>query len=146
MPRLGVTDQHSPKHGEESSAQRTFEGATRRHNAGGPPREAAARGGGGGGSASGADHPPEPPVYLSGYLHKLKSKSTLVGGFVKRWFRVCALQPGDGGDGGPNGGELQYFATREDAVRGSKPKERIPMSDVVAVRDFDETSFQVVTR
>ena len=72
---------------------------------------------------------------LEGYLSKLKHKTALVGGWTRRYFRT------DGASA-----SLVYYAS-EGAARGraAAPSGAIRLADVLAVREFDDTQFQVVT-
>ena len=83
------------------------------------------------GAPEGAPALPE----LEGYLSKLKHKTALVGGWTRRYFRT------DGASA-----SLVYYAS-EGAARGraAAPSGAIRLADVLAVREFDDTQFQVVT-
>ena len=71
---------------------------------------------------------------LEGYLSKLKHKTALIGGWTRRYFRTDAPSA-----------SLVYYAS-EGAARGrAAPSGAIRLADVLAVREFDDTQFQVVT-
>ena len=83
------------------------------------------------GAPEGAPALPE----LEGYLSKLKHKTALVGGWTRRYFRT------DGASA-----SLVYYASEGAArARAAAPSGAIRLADVLAVREFDDTQFQVVT-
>jgi hypothetical protein len=72
------------------------------------------------------------PIFLDGYLDKLKHKVSFFGSWNRRYFRVNSKTA-----------TLEYFSDKAHAEANIEPSGRILLIDITAIRQFDEFSFHL---